>query len=95
MKYGFFRRISQPVTLLKTVGEDRILQNAKLRFVDKPKPSNKHQAKFEKMLGMDYSCPGIGDIQLMVGVRKRDKTKIQYCITAITPTLRKKKGSHK
>jgi hypothetical protein len=47
------------------------------------------------MLGMDYSCPGIGDIQLMVGVRKRDKTKIQYCITAITPTLRKKKGSHK
>ena len=74
---------------------DAILQNAKLCFVDKPKPANKHQAKFEKMLGMDYSCPGIGDIQLMVGVRKRDKTKIQYCITAITPTLRKKKGSHK
>lgn len=74
---------------------DAILQNAKLRFVDKPKPSNKHQAKFEKMLGMDYSCPGIGDIRLMVGVRKRDKTKIQYCITAITPLLKKKKGSHK
>ena len=74
---------------------DAILQNAKLRFVDRPKPSNKHQAKFEKMLGMDYSCPGIGDIQLMVGVRKRDKTKIQYCITAITPILRKRKGSHR
>jgi hypothetical protein len=74
---------------------DAILQNAKLSFVDKPKQANKQQAKFEKMLGMDYSCPGIGDIQLMVGVRKRDKTKIQYCITAITPTLRKKKGSHK
>ena len=74
---------------------DAILQNAKLCFVDKPKQANKHQAKFEKMLGMDYSCPGIGDIRLMVGVRKRDKTKIQYCITAITPTLRKKKGSQK
>ena len=74
---------------------DAILQNAKLRFSDKPKPGNKHQAKFEKMLGMDYSCPGIGDVRLMVGVRKRDKTKIQYCITAMTPILGKEKGSHK
>ena len=73
---------------------DAILQNAKLRFVDKPKPAIKQQVKFEKMLGMDYSCPGIGDIRLMVGVRKSDKTKIQYCVTAMTPVLRKKKGSH-
>ena len=51
--------------------------------------------RFVFLVLLDYSCPGIGDIQLMVGVRKRDKTKIQYCITAITPTLRKKKGSHK
>ena len=56
-----------------------------------PKPGNKHQAKFEKMLGMQYSCPGIGDVRLMVGVRKRDKTKFQYCITSLTPTLRTKK----
>ena len=73
---------------------DAILQNAKLRFVDKPKPAIKQQVKFEKMLGMDYSCPGIGDIRLMVGVRKSDKTKIQYCVTAMSPVLRKKKGSH-
>ena len=73
---------------------DAIMQNAKLRFVDKPKPAIKQQVKFEKMLGMDYSCPGIGDIRLMVGVRKFDKTKIQYCVTAMTPVLRKKKGSH-
>ena len=66
-----------------------------LRFVDKPKLGNKQQAKFEKMLGMDSCCPGIGDVRLMVGVRKRDKTKIQYCITAMTPILRKKNGSHK
>ena len=53
--------------------------------MDKPKLGNKQQAKFEKMLGMDYCCPGIGDVRLMVGVRKRDKTKVQYCITAIMP----------
>lgn len=70
---------------------DAILQNAKLEFVDKIKPGNKHQAKFEKMLGMRYSCPGIGDVRLMVGVRKRDKTKIQYCITSLTPVLRTNK----
>ena len=70
---------------------DAILQNARLRFVDKPKCGNKQQSKFEKMIGMEYSCPGIGDVQMMVGVRKRDKTKIQYCITAITPMLRYKK----
>ena len=64
---------------------DAILQNAKVCFVDKVKPGNKQQSKFERMLGMEYSCPGIGNVQLMVGVRKRDKTKIQYCITAMTP----------
>ena len=75
---------------------DAILQNARLCFVDKPKLENKQQSKFEKMLGMEYSCPGIGDVRLMVGVRKRDKMKIQYCITALTPVLRsRKKSSHK
>ena len=75
---------------------DAILQNAKLSFVDKPKSGNKQQSKFEKMIGMEYSCPGIGDVQLMVGVRKRDKMKIQYCITALTPIIRSsKKSSHK
>lgn len=73
---------------------DAILQNAKLQFVDKPKSGNKHQAKFEKMIGMSYSCPGIGDVRLMVGVRKRDKSKIQYCITALIPVSRIKKSSH-
>ena len=85
---------------------DAILQNAKLTYADKPKPANKKQAKFEKMLAMDYSCPGIGDVRLMVGVRKCDKAKIQYCVTAMiksgscicvttmTPVLKKKKGSH-
>ena len=29
------------------------------------------------MLGMEYFCPGIGNVRLMVGVRLRDKTKIE------------------
>ena len=75
---------------------DAILQNAKVCFVDKPKKGNKQQSKFERMLGMRYICPGIGEVQLIVGVRKRDKTKIQYCITALTPIIRiKEKSSHK
>lgn len=57
---------------------------------------NKQQSKFERMLGMKYFCPGLGEVQLMVGVRKRDKTKIQYCITALTPIFKQKKeGNHK
>ena len=74
---------------------DAILQNARLRFVDGSKPNNKHQAKFEKMLAMDYCCPGIGEVRLVVGVRKRDETKNQYCITAMIPVLQKENGSHK
>ena len=75
---------------------DAILQNAKVLFVDKPKAGNNQQSKFERMLGMRYFCPGIGEVQLMVGVRKRDKTKIQYCITAMTPVVRlNKESSHR
>ena len=75
---------------------DAILQNAKVCFVDKPKEGNKQQSKFERMLGMKYSCPGIGEVQLMVGVRRCDRAKIQYCITALTPIVRlKKESSHK
>ena len=74
---------------------DAILQNAKVCYIDKAKPLNKQQSKFEKMLVMEYSCPGIGDVKLVVGVRKRDKTKIQYCITALEPVVRgKKESSH-
>ena len=88
-------RLIPSLTYLSTLAVlqlDAILQNAIVRYVDKPKPGNKQQAKFERMLGMEYYCPGIGEARLMVGVRKRDKTKIQYCITAITPVL--EKGNH-
>ena len=77
---------------------DAILSYAKKSFEDIPKVATKQQRSFEKMLGMDYSCPGIGDVRLMVGVRRQDKMKVQYCITALTPLMKirkKKQGSLK
>ena len=83
-------------SILNLADNNKRCQNAKVCFVDKPKKGNKQQSKFERMLGMRYICPGIGEVQLIVGVRKRDKTKIQYCITALTPIIRiKEKSSHK
>lgn len=79
------------ISKLAVLQLDAILQNARVSFVDKPKAGNKQQSKFERMLGMKYLCPGIGEVQLMVGVRKRDKTKIQYCITALTPIIKPNK----
>ena len=35
------------------------------------------------MLIMEYVCTGVGRIKMTVGVRRSDKTKVQYCITAI------------
>lgn len=52
---------------------DAILRYAKKSFEDIPKAATKQQRPFEKMLGMDYSCPGLGDVRLMVGVRRQDK----------------------
>lgn len=77
---------------------DAILRYAKKSFETIPKADTKQQRPFEKMLGMDYSCPGIGIVRLMVGVRRQDKMKVQYCITALTPLMnvgKKKQGSLK
>ena len=77
---------------------DAILRYAKKSFETIPKADTKQQRPFERMLGMDYSCPGIGVVRLMVGVRRQDKMKVQYCITALTPLMnvgKKKQGSLK
>ena len=62
---------------------DAILTNAV--FIEKvPSNQNKsNQNKFESMLRMEYQCVGIGLIKLLVGVKRSDKTKVQYCITVI------------
>lgn len=35
------------------------------------------------MMIMEYLCPGIGKVKLTVGIKRRTKEKIQYCITAV------------
>lgn len=47
------------------------------------KPKNKNQKQFNKLLWMRYVLPGIGEVKLMVGIVRRTKDKVQYCITVI------------
>lgn len=57
---------------------DAILTNA--IFIEKV-PANQrktNQNRFESMLRMEYHCVGIGLIKLLVGVKRSDKTKVQY-----------------
>ena len=35
------------------------------------------------MLVMQYDCPGIGSVKLLVGIRHKTLLKVQYCITAL------------
>ena len=62
---------------------DAILTNAV--FIEKvhANQEKQNQNKFESMLRMEYRCVGIGLIKLLVGVKRSDKTKVQYCITVI------------
>ena len=62
---------------------DAILTNAWLVKTVPSKQNTKNQRSFERMLIMEYVCTGVGRVKMTVGVRRSDKTKIQYCITAI------------
>lgn len=62
---------------------DAILTYAKRIKITKSKAGIKNQKMFEKMIVMEYDCPGIGVVKLTVGVRKTTHEKIQYCITAL------------
>lgn len=62
---------------------DAILTNAWLVKTVPSKPDSKNQRSFEQMLIMEYICTGVGRVKMTVGVRRSDKTKVQYCITAI------------
>ena len=42
------------------------------------------QKPFEKMMIMEYELNGIGKVKMTVGIRRRTKEKVQYCITAIS-----------
>lgn len=62
---------------------DSILQLAQRIDVVNTKPNTKNQRPFEKMILMEYQCPAIGTIRLTVGIKRSDRTKVQYCITAL------------
>ena len=62
---------------------DSILMGAKQVSVRKPKPGNKNQKPFERILVMEYELFGIGTVKMTVGVRRKTREKVQYCITAI------------
>lgn len=62
---------------------DAILTNAWLVKTVPSKPSSKNQRPFESILIMEYVCPGVGRVKMTVGVKRSDKSKVQYCITAI------------
>jgi transcriptional regulator with XRE-family HTH domain len=62
---------------------DAILTNAWLVKKVPSKPNSKNQRSFESMLLMEYVCAGVGRVKMTVGVKRSDKSKVQYCITAI------------
>jgi hypothetical protein len=62
---------------------DSILMGAKKVSSSKPKPGNKNQKPFERILNMEYELIGIGTVKMTVGVRRSTHEKVQYCITAI------------
>ena len=68
---------------------DAILTNSV--FVERLPANHKksNQKGFESMLRMSYNCPGIGTVKMMVGVKHSDKSKVQYCITAIDTDKKK------
>lgn len=62
---------------------DAILTNAWLVKTVSSKPDSKNQRPFESILIMEYVCQGLGRVKMTVGVKRSDKSKVQYCITAI------------
>ena len=62
---------------------DAILTNAWQVKTVPSKQDSKNQRSFERIIIMEYVCPGVGRVKMTVGVRRTDKKKVQYCITAI------------
>lgn len=63
---------------------DAILTHAKKNAVVKSDPKSKNQNKFESMILMEYTYAGIGRIKLTVGIKRSNKEKVMYCITALS-----------
>jgi hypothetical protein len=67
-----------------------ILENAVVKrdingniVAEQPRPNVKNQARFSKILIMEYEKANFGKIKLTVGELRGSRQNIQYCITAI------------
>lgn len=64
---------------------DAILATSKKKGSLLPiKTGSKNQKDFSHMMKMQCNLEGIGTVKLMVGIKKKSKEKVQYCITAIS-----------
>ena len=62
---------------------DAILTNARKVKIIQTDWRAKNQNPFEKMIVMNYRCTGIGLVKMTVGIKRSNKEKVQYCITAM------------
>jgi hypothetical protein len=62
---------------------DAILSFARLIRIGKTEKRG-NQQQFKAMLIMQYDCPGIGAVRLLVGIRHKTLLKVQYCITKLS-----------
>ena len=82
--YGFYHYTKSYLSTLAVLQLDAILVGAKKVYISKTKKNNKNQEPFERMMIMEYELIGIGKVKMTVGIRRRTKEKVQYCITAIS-----------
>ena len=59
-------------------------RDCSIHAIKKVKEGNKNQKPFEAMMIMEYDLSFIGKVKMTVGIRRRTKEKVQYCITAIS-----------
>ena len=69
---------------------DTIMRDAVYLGEKVARSETKNQKQFAKMIQLRHTLPGIGRVRLMVGVKKQDNTKVQYCITSIDAMLEAK-----
>jgi len=82
-RYWARRTFQSTLTVLEL---SYVLKNAVVTGKDNPKPDNKKQSKFTKMLIMECIVPKlrpyVTTAKLTVGIRKSDNQRLQYCLTA-------------
>lgn len=69
---------------------DTIMRDAVYVGEKAARSGTENQKQFTKMIQLRHTLPGIGRVRLMVGVKKQDGTKVQYCITSIDAMLEAK-----